>query len=335
MDIFIQNGIDWIIAIQSLGGWLELPMKFFTFLGYENFFFLVLPLVYWSVDAGVGLRIALILATSDYLNAIVKSFFDDPRPYWVSAQVKPLSVEHSFGIPSGHAQNAAAVWGVMAAGFPAGKRWAWVAAFALAFLIGFSRLYLGVHFLHDVLAGWLIGYGILFAFLRFWDPVAAWLKTKTLIQQVLIAFVISLFMIAISVASTARLDGYVFPVEWTENALRAGSLPDPVSMEGILTSAGSFFGLTVGIAWIASRGGYQTSGPLEKRAFRYVIGLIGIMVLWFGLGEVFPRGEALIPLTLRYIRYALVGFWVTAGAPWLFFHFKLADRPKMQDVRLL
>ena len=45
MDFFLQNGIDWIVAIQSLGSWLELPMKFFTFLGYENFFLLVLPLL--------------------------------------------------------------------------------------------------------------------------------------------------------------------------------------------------------------------------------------------------------------------------------------------------
>jgi len=333
MDILIQNGIDWVVAIQSLGNWLELPMKFFTFLGYENFFFLVLPLVYWSVDAGLGLRIALVLATSDYLNGIVKSLFAAPRPYWVSARVNPLSVEHSFGIPSGHAQSAAALWGIMAAGVR--KRWAWGAAILLAFFIGFSRLYLGMHFLHDVVAGWLIGYLILFAFLRFWDPVAVWLKEKTLIQQVLIAFVISLGMIALGLVSSARQAGYVFPVEWMENALRAGPLPDPVSIKGIFTSTGSFFGLAAGAAWIASRGGYQTSGSVEQRAFRYVIGLVGIMILWYGLGELFPSGETLIPVVLRYIRYALVGFWVTAGAPWLFFHFKLARNPKMQDVPLL
>jgi hypothetical protein len=82
-------------------------------------------------------------------------------------------------------------------------------------------------------------------------------------------------------------------------------------------------------AWLASRGGYQTSGSIEKRALRYVIGLIGIIILWYGLGQVFPRGETWIPLTLRYIRYTLVGLWVTAGAPWLFFHFKLVRTPKI------
>jgi membrane-associated phospholipid phosphatase len=330
MDIFIQNGIDWILAIQSLGSWLELPMEIFTFLGNENFFFLVLPLVYWSVDARVGLQIAFILTTSNYLNAIVKLLFAAPRPYWVSAQVEPLSVEHTFGIPSGHAQNAAALWGVMAAGAQrAGKRWAWVAAGLLIFFIGFSRLYLGMHFLHDVLSGWLLGILLLFAFLRFWDPAVAWLKGTALSQQVMIAFGVSLLMIAIGFLIYAPLSAYTFPVEWTDNALRVGPVPDPVSVEGILTSAGALFGLAAGAAWIASRGGYETAGPLEKRALRYVIGLIGIVILWYGLGEVFPRGETWIPLVLRYIRYSLVGFWVTAGAPWLFFHFKLARYPKM------
>jgi membrane-associated phospholipid phosphatase len=327
MDILIQNGIECIVAIQSLGSWLIWPIQFLSLLGNENFFFLVLPLLYWSVDMGLGLRIAFSLTTSNYLNSMFKLLFAAPRPYWVSPDVKPFLHENTFGIPSGHAQNATALWGIMAARI--NQRWAWVTAFLLAFLIGFSRLYLGVHFVHDVITGWLIGLVILFAFLRFWDPVVAWLKGKTLLQQIVIAFLISIFMIALGLLSSAPLNAYVFPVEWTNNALRAGPLPDPVSIEDLLTSAGSLFGLATGVAWIASRGGYEASGPLEQRALRYVIGLIGIIILWYGLGQVFPRGETLIASILRYIRYSLVGFWVTAGAPWLFFHFKLARSPKI------
>lgn len=322
MGALIQNGIDWIISIQSLGSWLELPMEFFTFLGSENFFFIVLPLIYWSVDAGIGLRVGFVLAASDSLKFIFKLLFAGPRPYWVSPQVEALSAENSFGVPSGHAMDAAALWGAMAAG--ANKRWAWITAVVLALLIGFSRLYLGMHFVHDVLLGWLIGYLLLFLFLRFWDPVAAWLKGKTLGQQIRIAFLVSFLPIVIGMGSSLRLGNYAFPVAWTENALRSGPLPEPASIEGIFTSGGSLFGLAAGAAWIASRGGYRAEGPLEQRALRYVIGLLGIMILWFGLGEVFPRGETLLPLVLRYLRYSLVGFWVTGGAPWLFFHFKLA-----------
>ena len=84
MGFFLQHGIDWIIAIQSLGGWLELPMKFFTLLGYENFFFLVLPLIYWSVDADLGMRVALVLAVSNNVKPILKLLIAAPRPYWLS-----------------------------------------------------------------------------------------------------------------------------------------------------------------------------------------------------------------------------------------------------------
>ena len=333
MDALAQNGVDWILAIQSLGAWLEPPMEFLTFLGQEDFFFLVLPFVYWSIDAGLGLRIAFILSASNYLNAIVKVLFAAPRPYWVSAEVEPYSMESSFGIPSGHAQNAVAIWGIMAAWLK--RPWAWAAAFTLAFLIGLSRLYLGVHFPHDILVGWLLGLLLLFVWIRFWRPVAAWLKQKTFGQQVTLAFVISLIMVALGLLATLPLSAYVFPVEWTDNALRAGPVPDPVSLEGILTSAGAFLGLAAGAAWIAARGGYRTSGPLTKRALRYLVGLVGVMIFWYGLGEIFPRGETFVPLLLRYIRYTLVGLWVTAGAPWLFFHFKLADQPKIQEVTLI
>ena len=323
MDSLISNGINWIVAIQSLGTWLEVPMKFFTFLGTENFFLLILPLIYWCIDANLGIRVGFVLITSKYLNAVFKLLFSGPRPYWVSDKVIPLSSESSFGIPSGHAQNAVGVWGIIATDMR--KRWAWVVAMALMFFIGFSRLYLGVHFLHDVIIGWLIGGILLWAFVKFWDPVKAWLKQQSLGSQALIAFIVSVIFIAVGAISVERLAGYTFPEEWRDNALRAGPLPDPVSMEDFITSAGTFFGLAVGGAWLASRGGYQAEGPVGKRALRFVIGLVGVLLLWRGLALFLPDNADLISFSLRYVRYTLVGFWVTAGAPWLFFRFKLAN----------
>src|SRR5258706_9670905 len=103
MDLLVASGINWIIAIQSLGSWLEMPMKFFSFLGSENFLLLILPLVYSSNDSRLGLQIAMILAASNNLKPILKMFFAGPRPYWVSAKVKAFVYEGSFGILSGHA----------------------------------------------------------------------------------------------------------------------------------------------------------------------------------------------------------------------------------------
>jgi hypothetical protein len=44
------------------------------------------------------------------------------------------------------------------------------------------------------------------------------------------------------------------------------------------------------------------------------------------LGAVFPRGEELLSYILRYLRYTLVGLWISAGAPYLFLRLRLAQR---------
>src|SRR3972149_468281 len=325
MQTLIDSGIAFVIAMQSMGDWLIAPMRFFSYLGTEDFFFLVLPLIYWSIDSALGLRVGFILVTSSMFNYMGKLLFAGPRPYWASSHVRALWAETSFGIPSGHAQNAMSVWGIIAASRR--RVWVWVVAILLIFLIGFSRIYLGAHFPYDVFIGWLFGAVILWAFLRFWDPVAAWLANKTLRQQTMTALIVSMVFVAIGWTLVSLKRDYQLPVSWMENALRGGNVePAPVDPNGIFTSAGTFFGLAFGLAWIVSLGGYQASGPVWMRALRYVIGLIGVLLLWMGLGEIFPRGDGLLVYSLRFVRYALVGWWVTGGAPWVFTRFKLIEK---------
>ena len=326
MQTLIESGIAFIIALQGVDDWLIAPMRFFSYLGNEEFFLFVLPLIYWSVDSALGLRVAFILVTSNLFNNIAKLLFAGTRPYWISSHVRALwTTETSFGIPSGHAQNAVSIWGMFAA---YGKRtWIWIVAITVIFLIGFSRIFLGVHFPHDVAFGWLLGAVILWAFMRFWEPIGAWVGKKTLSQQILVAFIVSLIFIVLGFGTSTLRKGYQIPEAWISNSLLAGTeLPAPVDPNSTFTSAGTFFGVAVGAAWIMSIGGYQASGPIKKRTIRNIIGLIGVLILWMGLGEVFPRGEGFIFYTLRYIRYALVGWWVAGGAPWLFIRFKLAGQ---------
>ncbi len=337
MQIFIDRGIAFIIALQgSVGDWFIAPMRFFSYFGNEEFFLLVLPLIYWSIDSALGLRVGFILVTSNLFNYVGKLIFAGPRPYWVSSHVRALWLsETSFGVPSGHSQIPMTVWGMFAA--YAKRAWVWVVALVIIFLIGFSRMYLGVHFPHDVFFGWLIGAVILWAFVYFWEPVSEWVGKKTLVQQVLLAFVVSLLFIALGYGTWVFRSGYQIPETWVSNALLAGAEePDPVDANSTFTSAGTLFGLAAGAAWIISLGGYQVSSgvgsltrdPLGKRSIRYVIGLVGVLILYMGLGAVFPRGDGFIFYLLRYIRYLLIGFWVAGGAPWIFVRFKLAERAK-------
>lgn len=332
MDTILNSGINWIVALQNMGDWLALPMKAFSFLGTEEFFMLILPALYWSIDAGLGLRVGVILLLSSGVNHALKLAFHGPRPYWFSQQVSALAVETSFGVPSGHAQTAAGVWGMLASGIR--KRWAWLAAALIIFLIGLSRLYLAVHFPHDVILGWLIGGLLLWLTLRFWGAAAAWLDKRTLGQQILLAFAASLFMILLSLPGLLWLQAnWQIPAIWLQNAAQAfpeGELPAPVALSGAITPAATLFGLLAGLAWFNRRGGFSTSGPAWKRILRYVIGLVGVLVFYIGLKMLFglfvPDGEALLAYILRYVRYALVGAWVSAGAPFVFILLKLADR---------
>ena len=322
MDFLIPFGIAVTSAFQGLGGWLVAPMQFFSFLGSEDFFLLALPLVYWCLDAALGLRIGVMLLTSNGFNNLFKMALHGPRPYWVSASVNGMASETGFGVPSGHSQTAAGIWGLAAARFA--RTWAWVAASTVVLLIGLSRIYLGVHFLHDVLFGWFLGGLTLWAFIKFWDPLAARLKKMTMSTQIMLAFAVSLAMILLAALIVFFSRGFVVPAEWIANATReGGEAPNPFTLTSMVTSMGTLFGLLAGVAWLAPRGGFQVSGPAWKRTLRFVVGLVGIAVFYIGLKLIFPDGEDFVALLFRYIRYMLVGAWVSAGAPWVFSKLKL------------
>lgn len=328
METIWNSGITLILFLQGLGGWLTAPMRVFTFLGNEEFFLLVAPAVYWCWDAAVGLRVGLLLMISGGVNYAVKIALHGPRPYWYDTRVVALSTETSFGIPSGHAQHAVAVWGTLANAIR--RRWAWVAAIVVIFFIGLSRLYLGVHFPTDLLAGWLIGALLLWGFLKLEAPVMAWLRQQTTIGQASAALAASLILIALGALAQISLGGGVIPAEWVQNAtavMPPGEPFDPLDLSGLISNAGAFFGMAAGAIWLARRGGYSARGEWWQLLLRYLVGLVGVVVLWYGLGKVFPRGETLLPYALRYLRYALVGGWVTGLGPWLFVTLKLATLP--------
>lgn len=318
MDFILQVGASLIIWLQSLGSWLEGPMKFFSFLGTEQFYLMIAPAILWCFDASLGLRIGIFLMISASINNFFKLMLHGPRPFWIDSRLESLAAETSFGVPSGHSQNAVVVWGTPAARF--GKRLVWIIALIIIFLISLSRLYLAVHYLHDVLIGWLIGGLVLWILSKYSQPIVTWLKQYKLWKQLIFAFVGSLLLILLNLIARWSLTNYSLPVEWVNTA--AASFPDqpiqPIALAGMISNAGAFFGLAAGAIWLQHNGGFSTQGKPLQLALRYLIGLSGVVILWFGLGEVLPHGEAFGPFILRYLRYALVGFWVTGLVPFIF-----------------
>lgn len=87
-------------------------------------------------------------------NLSLKPLVARSRPCWIRPDL-PLLVEipHDFSFPSGHATSSFAAATAL---YGANRRFG-IAAFVLAVLIAFSRLYLYVHFPSDVLCGAIIG----------------------------------------------------------------------------------------------------------------------------------------------------------------------------------
>ncbi len=325
MDAILNFGVAVVLFIQSLGSWLLEPMKLFSLMGNEQFYLFVAPILVWCLDPVLGLRAGLALMISGVFNYIVKMTLTSPRPYWYDARVQPLSSETTFGIPSGHAEHAVVVWGTLAAGTR--RRWVWAVAGVLIFLIGFSRLYLGMHFPHDVLGGWLLGGLSLWAILHFERPALNWLQRYKPLEQIVVVFGFSLAGILAGALVRLALGSWVMPANWAALAARqpGGEAVAPLALSGLVSNAAAFFGLAAGAILLHMNGWYSARGSLGQMIVRFVIGILGTFAIWKGLDVLFPDGETLLPFLLRYIRYALVGLWVMYLAPTLFIRLKLAQ----------
>lgn len=319
----LEWGIAVILSLQGLGEWLIGPMNIFTFTGNPEFYLLILPAIYWCWDTRLGLRIGVILLLGLASNLLIKAAIHDPRPYWIDTRVRLLTgPESTFGIPSGHSQNAVAIWGMLAVYLT--KGWAWAAAVALIFLIGFSRMYLGVHFPTDVFAGWALGIITLLLALSLERPVLRQLFKLNEYVQIAIILAISLAIILTgSLIISSVNSGWLIPAEWIENAaLQTPDHPiDPLSLDDIIVSASAFFGFIGGAILIRSRLDFEAGGPWVQRVGRYLVGAVGVLILWQGLGALsglVAIDESLLGYILRFIRYGLVGVWMSALGPLVF-----------------
>lgn len=318
MESLFPIEINFTLFLQALGNWLSTPFKLITSLGNEEFYILIMPLLFWCINSLMGIRAGVMLLISGGLKDFLKVLIHTPRPYWVDTRVKAFSSETSFGMPSGHSMDAASIWGVIAASQK--RRWVTWLAILLIFLIGLSRIYLGVHFLHDVVSGWLLGGLILWGYLAAEKPVARWLNRKTLSTQIILAFLFSLALIGLALLARLLISGWQMPAVWSQNAVAVSEVaPDPLNISGSVTLAGVAFGFLGGLAWwIKKYGMPQVGKKTYKLIFRYLLGMAGLAILYVGLKLILPEDPELLGLFLRFIRYGLVGLWVTAGAPLLF-----------------
>ncbi len=288
--------LSWGLAIvrdtQSLASpALTSAAKGVSLLGTEFCYLALLPLIYWCVDKRRGLRIGALVLLTSVVNLRLKLAFAQPRPYDLDPSVA-LAREATFGLPSNHAMVSVVFWGSAARLFRSSL--GLILAIALPLLIGLSRVYLGVHFPTDVLAGWTIGAAMLVLVRLFGDRIERWVAGLRENTALALAAAVALGMNVLYIKDTSL--------------------------------SGAFFGLAVGATYARKAAPFSVSGTFIKRLLRYFFGLATVAIIYALPKYLLAGVESGGPPIFRFLRYALLGAWMTMGAPWLFLKMGLVDR---------
>lgn len=140
----------WLQSIRTPA--MDAVMGLLTRLGEETALMVVGMLILWCVSKKWGYRFFLVGLVGNTMNQLLKAIFLIPRP-WVLDPEFPIvesarEAATGYSFPSGHTQTAAGVFGTLAVWLR--KGWATVLCVIMTLLVGFSRMYLGVHTPLDV-----------------------------------------------------------------------------------------------------------------------------------------------------------------------------------------
>ena len=326
MDELYRLSIELTIWLQENYPQLVGVMALITSMGEELFYLVALPAVYWSIDKRLGRQLGYVFLLSAAINNVAKNLARQPRPFWLDPSVRLHDAE-SYGLPSGHAQHATAVYLLLAAWVRRG--WVWPLAFGFILLMALSRIYLGVHFIQDVIVGFTLGLVVLGLFL-FWQRAFAERFSRRILGRRLLIMIVIPAALALAYVSVLLLLGAPnMDVPWAEFV----SAAELTAHEDVVATLAGLLGFGVGMILESSRVRFRADGPIWQRVVRYALGIAVAVGIW-SLRAVLPADPEWVALPLRFLRYLLLLLWVTYFAPWVFVKLRLAAADEESEVRI-
>ncbi|MFW9833266.1 MAG: phosphatase PAP2 family protein [Candidatus Thorarchaeota archaeon] len=267
-------------ALPNLGGFFFLM----TQVGSTLFYVILLLIAYWAYNKRGAIILSCVLIVSILTEYYLKIIIAKERP--PSSNWYPGVDPPNYSTPSGHSQNSATLYGWLTTRV---RTW-WMALTSIIMvgLIGISRIYLGVHYLGDVLLGWSIGI-VIVVLLAYLEKPARDYLSRYKVEHLLVIFLIVGFFLT----------------------LLAALLPQPPN-----DNLGAYGGLTMGLAIgliLERRFVNFTTDPYEGQRWRLVprvvIGLLLVVAVMYGLAPILPT-DLIWYRALRYSLVAITGIFI-------------------------
>lgn len=256
-----------------------------TMLGEKTVFILFITFVLWNSSKKRGFVLFSLLTVSLLSTNFLKALIKAPRPFQVLEGVEGVRIQTATGysFPSGHTTGAASFYTALTLTYR--KRVIAVLSIAAILLVGFSRIYLRVHWPIDVAAALLLGVGITVLL----NQIAMKLfDDQEKLQQFLLIIGSAAVLLSLILMTGIGM-GNIDEVGYTD------------LMKLLILSGSGYIGLLLSQKFTP----YSTEGSLKKKLIRYLIGII----LLIGI----QGAKALLPETaeMDMIRYLLTGLWIT------------------------
>ena len=152
--------MEFLLFLESVRTpFLDFIFNIITHFGDEAVAVVVLTVFLWCGNKSMAYNMLYCTFFSLGTNQLLKNIFKISRPWVKNPELTIVDAARDaasgYSFPSGHTANATVLFGCIAASIK--KKWKKILLILLIFLIGFSRMYLGVHSPEDVIISWVLG----------------------------------------------------------------------------------------------------------------------------------------------------------------------------------